>query len=344
MKQTHVLEKPVYIAEWATVAGELESKGALSGKFDIALDDNFYGEENWEHAESRMQNSAVKQLLLKASVAAGDIDFLLSGDLQAQCCGSSFGISEFNIPFYGIYGACSNMAEGLSLGALLLAGGHGGKLLCGTSSHFSSAERQFRFPNDYGCFRKPTAQWTVTGSGYCLLSTDNGTPGTASPTAGGASACPNITAVTTGKIIDYGQTDANDMGGAMAPAAADTLRAHFRETETGPDDYAMILTGDLGEFGSGVLRDLMAISGTPLGDNYLDCGNLIYGEGQDVDSGGSGCACSALVLCADILPKMRSGEISGKVLFVGTGALLSPVSSGQGESIPSIAHLIEISN
>ena len=333
MKQTHILSKPIYIENWATVAGELEGQGALAGKFDISLDDNFYDKKTWEQAESKMQNTAVKQLLLKAGVTAGDIDFLISGDLQAQCCAATFGLAEFNIPFYGIYGACSNMAQAMSMGALLLNGSIGEKAICGTSSHFSSAEREFRFPNDYGAFRKPTAQWTVTGSGFCLLTGDM-------PEAG----APTISAVTTGKIVDYGQTDANDMGGAMAPSAADTLAKHFQNTSSKPDDYAMILTGDLGAFGAGVLRDLLAIGGFPLGDNYLDCGNLIYSEDQDVDCGGSGCACSSLVLCADVLPKLKSGEIKGKVLFCGTGALLSPVSAGQGASIPAIAHLLEISN
>ena len=330
MKQTHILKSNVYITGMATVAGAKECEGPLGGKFDIELSDDFYGEKTWEKAESKMQDEAIKKLLLKSETNAKDIDFLLSGDLQGQCCGTSFGVREFGIPFYGQYGACSTMAQGLSIGSLLLDGGHGTMAICGTSSHFASAERQFRVPNEYGGSRPPTAQWTVTGSGFAHISTS-------------MRSNMRISAVTTGRIVDWGETDANDMGGAMAPAATDTLYAHFMNTNTSAKDYSLILTGDLGNFGGSILRDLMEQKGYILGDNYLDCGCIIYDESQDVGSGGSGCACSALVLLAEVLPKMMKGEIKGKVLFIGTGALLSSISSGQGESIPSIAHLVEIS-
>jgi len=333
MRNTHILKNPIFIKEWANIAGQKESEGKLSGKFDISLTDDYYGEQTWEKAESKMQSAAIKQLLLKAKVSSEDVDFLLAGDLSNQCTGSTFGIREFKIPTYGQYGACSTMAQSLSVAALILDGCHGENAICATSSHFESAEKQFRFPNDYGALRTPTAQWTVTGSVGVLLYSGQDKLNSS-----------RITSVTTGKIIDWGETDANNMGSAMAPAAADTLVSHFENTNTKPNDYALILTGDLGAFGAGVLRDLMENNEYPLGDNYLDCGTLIYNTSQDVGSGGSGCACSGIVLTADVLPKMKNGEIKGKVLFVGTGALLSTISSQQNESIPGIAHLVEISN
>ena len=251
---------------------------------------------------------------------------MLAGDLLNQCIGTSFGLRSFRIPFFGLYGACSTMGESLALGSLLVSGGFARRVGAMTSSHFCTAERQYRMPVPYGSQRTPTAQWTATASGCCLLGEEK------APLA--------VTAVTCGRIVDLGVTDANNMGAAMAPAAYDTLQAHFASTGTGPRDYDLVLTGDLGVLGHQIVTELFARDGVDMGPNYLDCGMLLYDiEKQDMHAGASGCGCSASVLCGYLLGKMEEGQWK-KILFAPTGALLSPVSTSQGESIPGICHAV----
>jgi stage V sporulation protein AD len=321
--QTAQITGGVSVLSGASVAGQKENEGLLKNKFDIVMNDNYWEEKTWEKAESKMQKEAVSAALAKAGKRSADL--ILAGDLINQCTGTSYGLRDSNIPFYGLFGACSTMAQSLSVGAMLIDGGFAETAVCGTSSHFCSAERQFRLPLNYGGQRPPTAQITVTGAAMTVLSNEGGAP--------------YITHVTTGKIVDKGIKDALNMGAAMAPAAADTLLAHFKDTGTDPDAYDLIVTGDLGRLGFEIVCDLTEQSGVRM-KNYNDCGLMIYDmETQDPHCGGSGCGCSGLVLCADILPKLRDGTLK-KVLFVGTGALMSPVSVQQGESIPAIAHAV----
>ena len=257
-----------------------------------------------------------------------DLDYILAGDLLNQCIGTSFGLRDFGIPFYGLYGACSTMGESLALGSLLVAGGFAKRAGAMTSSHFCTAERQYRMPVPYGSQRTPTAQWTATASGCAIL--------------GREGQGPRITVVTCGKIVDKGVTDANNMGAAMAPAAYDTLRAHFSATGTGPKDYDLVLTGDLGVLGRQIVADFFAADGVDMGENYQDCGMLLYDiQKQDMHAGASGCGCSASVLCGYLLGQMEARHLK-KILFAPTGALLSPTSSFQGESVPGICHALTI--
>lgn len=310
----------------AGVVGKKEGEGPLSQYFDKIFEDEFLGKETFEKAESELVKEAVKSALVKADLSSEDIDCCFSGDLLNQCIGSSFGLREFGIPFSGLYGACSTMALSLALASSLIDSGALDTAIACTSSHFCSAERQYRTPLEYGGQRPPSAQWTVTGAGASVLTT-------ATPDF------PRVNAVIFGKIRDLGITDANNMGAAMAPAAAETISAFLNETYTKPSDFDLILTGDLGKVGSDILKELLIkennidISGV-----HQDCGVLIYDANtQDVHSGGSGCGCSASVVCSYIINKLRNKELN-RVLFVGTGALLSPTSSLQGESIPGIAH------
>ncbi len=314
----------------ASIAGKMEGEGPIGESFDEVFEDAHWGEESWEKAETKMQKETALCAISKAGKAVSDIQMIYAGDLINQCICSTFGIRDLGIPFYGLFGACSTMAEALSMGAFVVDGGFAETVVCGTSSHFASAERQFRFPMEYGGQRALTAQWTVTGAGMAVLSNE----GTG----------PYITEITTGVITDKGIKDASNMGGAMAPAAVSTMLAHFTDTGRTPDYYDLILTGDLGKLGSDIVREMMSECGYPLKSNYNDCGLIIYDlKKQDVHSGGSGCGCSAAVLCGHILKLMSSGEVN-KVLFVGTGALMSPTSTQQGESIPSIAHAVVLSN
>ncbi|MEG1996764.1 MAG: stage V sporulation protein AD, partial [Oscillospiraceae bacterium] len=281
-------------------------------------------------AESHMQKDAVKKALQKANLTTNDIDFMFAGDLLNQCIGSSFGLREIDIALFGLYGACSTMAESLSLASIFVETGVANKTLCVTSSHFCSAERQFRYPLEYGGQRPPTAAWTVTGSGSLIIGT--------------SSKPPYVKAVTIGKIKDLGITDINNMGAAMAPAAAYTIKTHLENTNTLPRDYDMIFTGDLGIIGSKLLFELLEKDNIDIKKNHCDCGKIIYDiNKQDAHSGGSGCGCAASVLCSFILKKLISGEFAN-ILFVATGALMSPTSICQGESIPGIAHLVHIGN
>ena len=328
-RQTVALAHPPSILSFANIGGKFEGQGPLSPYFDEICPDSFFGEKTWEKAESVMQKSVLRRALERADLRPEDLDRVLAGDLLNQCIGSSFGLRDFGVPFYGLYGACSTMGEGLGLAAQLIDGGFARRCAAVTSSHFCTAERQYRMPVPYGSQRSPTAQWTATAAGCAILSDDG--PG------------PYITHVTCGRIVDWGITDSANMGAAMAPAAYDTLSAFFRETGMGPEDFDLILTGDLGELGHAVVRDFFRRDGVELGPRFQDCGLLLYDrERQDMHAGGSGCGCSASVLCGYVLRGMEEGRWR-TVLFAPTGALLSPVSAFQGESIPGICHAVRLS-
>ena len=319
---------PPAVLCWASVVGKKEGEGPLAGSFDVVNPDTTFGEKTWEKAESRMQQIALQTALHKGGLRREDIDCLFAGDLLNQCIGSGFAHRDSGIPFLGLYGACSTMAEGLLCAAAAVDGGYAGRAAVTVSSHFCSAERQYRFPLAYGGQRTPTAQWTVTGAGCAVLG------------AGGGRRGVHITAACPGRIVDLGVTDVNNMGGAMAPAAFDTLWTFFEQTDTAPADYDLIVTGDLAQVGADVLRRLFADRGVDLAPVYHDCGLMIFDrDKQDVHAGGSGCGCSAAVLCGEILRQMEQGKRQ-KVIFAGTGALLSPTSMQQGESIPGICHLV----
>ena len=325
-RRTIALAHPPSVLSFANVGGKWEGRGPLAPYFDELNDDSFFGEKTWEKAESTMQRHALQRALDRAGLKPQDLDHILAGDLLNQCIGSSFGLRDFGIPFYGLYGACSTMGQSLSLAALLIDGGYAARAAAVTSSHFCTAERQYRMPVPYGSQRPPTAQWTATAAGCTILSADG--PG------------PYITHVTCGKIVDLGICDANNMGAAMAPAAYDTLSAFFQDTRTRPEDYDQIFTGDLGRIGSSILQDLLARDGLPLDQRYQDCGLLLYDcQAQDMHAGASGCGCSAAVLNGYVLTQLRKGRWK-RVLFAPTGALLSPTSSFQGESIPGICHAV----
>ena len=329
-RQTVRLKHAPGVVSYANIGGRMEGDGPLALHFDELDDDPFFGKKTWEQGESAMQSRSVRRALEKGGLATSDLDYIFAGDLLNQCIGSSFGLREFGLPFYGIYGACSTMGEGLALAAMLIDGGFARLAAAVTSSHFCTAERQYRMPIPYGSQRTPTAQWTATAAGCCVL--------------GAQSDGPYITHVTCGRIVDLGITDANNMGAAMAPAACDTLSALFRETRTRPADYDLIVTGDLGELGHGVVTELMGRDGFDMGENYTDCGLLLYDRNQqDMHAGGSGCGCSAAVLNGYLLKGIQTGTWK-RVVFAPTGALLSPTSSFQGESIPSICHAVVFSH
>ncbi len=314
----------------ASVVGKKESEGPLGKYFDICDDDSYFGEDSWEKAESRMQKTAIQTVLKKAGLDASQIDCMYAGDLVNQCTGSTYGIRDFGIPFLGIFGACSTMAEGLLLSAMAIDAGYAENSLNSTSSHFSTAERQFRFPLSYGGQRTPSAQWTCTASGAVILSSE----GSAPYVSGGA----------VGMIQDFGITDANNMGAAMAPAAASTISRYLEATKTSPDDYDAIVTGDLGIVGSELLYDIMKKDGIDIQKVHKDCGKMIFDKNeQDTHSGGSGCGCSASVLCGYFLRKLREGKFKN-ILFAATGALMSPMLVQQGETIPSVSHLVHITS
>ena len=329
-RYTLKMEVPPSVIGFAAVASKKESEGPMAKYIDILCEDSTFGEKTWEKAESRMQKDAVNKALSKCNLSTGDMDYIFAGDLLNQCIGSCFGLRDLQIPFIGLYGACSTMAESLGLAALFVESSLAQRAAAVTSSHFCSAERQFRFPLEYGGQRPPTSQWTVTGSGAAVV----------------APSCqpPYIKAVTFGAIEDLGITDANNMGAAMAPAAHSTLTRFFEDTGTNQDNYDLILTGDLGAIGSELLYSLMRESGYDIAAKHNDCGLMIYDrDNQDVHAGGSGCGCSATVLCSYVMQSLMSGSLQN-VLFMATGALMSPTSSQQGESIPGVAHLIHLSS
>lgn len=326
--QTVKFENPPKIIATYSIVGPKEGQGPLCHQFDKVLDDDTLGKESYEKAESQMMFTAISESLKKANLKESDIDYLFSGDLLNQIISSSFAAREFSIPFFGLYGACSTMAESLSLASIIMDGGFAKHVVAATSSHFSSAERQFRFPLEYGSQRSQTAQWTVTGSGAVVLGYEGNYP--------------KITYVTTGKVKDFGQKDANNMGAAMAPAAVDTIVNHFKDTGRNPNDYDIIATGDLGVIGRELADKLIQEFGYDIRKQHIDCGEIIFdNEKQKTEAGGSGCGCSAVVFSGYLYKKLLKKEIK-KVLLVSTGALMSTTSSLQGETIPGIAHAVAI--
>ena len=328
-RRSIVFPQPPAILAYASVAGTKEAQGPLRTSFDLTSDDTSFGQKTWEKAETQMQKQALRIALNKAKLEESALDAAFLGDLLNQCIGSTFSLRNSEVPAFGLYGACSTMAESLLLAGMAVSGGFCRRALAMTSSHFASSERQYRFPLGYGGQRTPTAQWTVTGAGAVILGVEG--------------AGPFLRNATIGTIVDAGIKDANNMGAAMAPAAFETLRAHFDDLHCAPEDYDLIVTGDLGKLGSELVRELFSREGVRLKERYQDCGVLIFDtEKQDVHCGGSGCGCSASVLCGYLLNKLRSGEIKN-LLFCGTGALLSPLSTQQGESIPAVCHAVAIS-
>ena len=326
--QTVALTKAVSVAAGAAVVGSKEGEGPLRERFDEVGSDAYFGQKTWEKAESVMLRHCFELLCKKTQTAPAQLDYLLAGDLQSQCTGSAFAARESAVPFLGLYGACSTMGEAMTLGALLIDGGAAQRVCAMTSSHFCAAEREFRLPLEYGGQRTPSAQWTATAAGAVLL--QSGDCGV------------RITHVTTGRITDGGITDSSNMGAAMAPAALSTLKAHFADTGRAPGDYDAIITGDLGHFGHGLLEELMRREGYAFPHVFTDCGILLYdAQRQDVHAGGSGCGCSAAVFAGHILKCLREG-MWRRVLFAPTGALMSVVTSQQGESIPGICHALAI--
>ena len=329
MRHSMVFDPAPAVAGFGSVAGKKESEGPLGDRFDLTGEDTKFNEDSWEKAETKMQQLALETALNKAAMTRDELSLAFSGDLLNQCIGSSFCLRGTGIPALGLYGACSTMAESLLLAAMSVSGGFASASAALTSSHFASSERQYRFPLGYGGQRAPTAQWTVTGSGCVILHAGEGKV--------------YVRGATVGTIVDLGITDAGNMGAAMAPAAAETLKTHFREFGKRPQDYDRIVTGDLGALGAQILKKTMEREGMPLGERYDDCGLLIYDrKRQDVHAGGSGCGCSAAVLCGHLLRQMAAKEVNN-LLFCGTGALFSPVSSNQGESIPGVCHAVWLS-
>ena len=328
--QTITFSSPPTILETSSIVGPKEAEGPLAKYFDQCLEDEFWGEKTWEKAESKIIKENVQAVIAKSGIAAADINYCFAGDLLNQCISSSFGLRELNIPFFGVFGACSTFVESMCLGSVFIDGGGANNVLCATSSHFCSAEKQFRFPLELGNQRPPSSQWTVTGSGAAIL------------TANGHG--PKITCMTAGKIVDMGIKDANNMGAAMAPAALDTLIAHFKDTGRKPSYYDAIITGDLGHIGKEILIELMQTKGYNIKNNYNDCGVLIFDKDkQDTHSGGSGCACIGTVFSSYFFPQLKSKKLN-RILLMATGALMNSTSSQQGESIPGIAHAIAIEN
>lgn len=326
-RQTMVFPTQPSIASFASVAGKKEGEGPLASYFDLVENDTKFGQKSWEKAESQMQILALEAALKKKNWQTKDLDVIFAGDLLNQCVSSSFSLRASGIPFYGLYGACSTMAESLSLAAMMVDGGYAEHAAAMTSSHFASAERQYRFPLVYGGQRTPTAQWTVTGAGCVLVQ----------PEGEG----PYLQAATTGIIVDYGIKDANNMGAAMAPAAAATLLRYLHDTGQEPKEFDAIYTGDLGHLGSRLFREILTAEGLVM-KNHIDCGSILYDAArQNVKSGGSGPGCCAAVLCGRILPRLERGSYR-RVLFIATGALMSQTTFLQKESIPAIAHLVEL--
>lgn len=366
-KSSIQLDEPVYIIGSASVVGKKEGEGPLGLLFDMVGEDDLFGCETWEEAESSLQKDAVYLALGKAGVKAENVDFMFAGDLLGQSIATSFGIASYGIPLFGVYGACSTCGESLALGSLAISGGFAEKALCVTSSHFASAEKEFRFPLDYGNQRPLSASWTVTGSGAFVLSnkmdgkggefipasatsqndTENqGVTDMSTGVSGGKgtqmskAVRAQITGITVGKITDFGVKDSMNMGACMAPASASTLEQHFIDFNSQPEDYDKIITGDLGMVGQRALIDLMRERGYDISAQHMDCGIEIFdAQSQDTHAGGSGCGCSAVTLSAYILKQLEEGNWK-KVLFMPTGALLSKTSYNEGKSVPGIAHAI----
>lgn len=344
-------KEPVYIAGSASVVGSKEGEGPLGLLFDMVGEDDMFGCTSWEEAESNLQKDAVYLAMEKTGIKTTDVDFMFAGDLLGQSIATSFGIASYQIPHFGLYGACSTCGESLALGSMAIAGEFADKVICVTSSHFASAEKEFRFPLDYGSQRPLSASWTVTGSGAFVLSKNNTcnnndstdvsqdmSKDVSNKVSGGVRAC--ICGITVGKITDFGLKDSMNMGACMAPAAASTLEQHFIDFGSQPDDYDKIITGDLGSVGQTVLIDLMRERGYDISTQHMDCGIEIYDEkSQDTHAGGSGCGCCAVTLSAYILKQLEEGNWK-RVLFMPTGALLSKTSYNEGKSVPGICHAL----
>ncbi|MBR2473647.1 MAG: stage V sporulation protein AD [Clostridia bacterium] len=341
-------KNPPKVISVGTVAGAKESEGRLKGYFDLCDKSDKFGKKTFEQSESEMQRLALNFALKKADMSPNRLDAIFAGDLMNQCTGSSYGLAAFSAPYFGLYGACSTAAEGLILGAMAVDSGYFDTVATVSSSHNSSAERQFRFPLEYGSQRPPTAQWTVTAAAAFVLG-KSAIAGNAENEKGHScigeknGVCVKITEALPGRIVDKGITDQSNMGAAMAPAAAATLYSYFKESDSSPDDFDMILTGDLGYDGHAICRDLLIGMGLDLGKGFSDCGILIYDRNtQDTHCGGSGCGCSASVMAGFVMDRFKKGEIKD-VLLVGTGALMSPSSVLQGLSIAGIGHLVRLS-
>ncbi len=328
-ENTLVFRNEPRIVGAASVVGPKEGEGPMGDTFDMVLPDARFGQDSYEQAEHKIFQEACRLALKKAGIPPSQVQALLGGDLLNQIMAASLSARELRIPFLGLYGACSTMAESLLIGSILVDGGYCAPVVCAAGSHFCTAERQYRFPLEYASQRTPTAQWTVTGSGACVLDTQGDATG-------------KITMATIGRVVDMGVTDANNMGAAMAPAAASTIMRHLTDTNRTPDDYDCLITGDLGQVGSTLLYELLRKNDVPLGpEKHMDCGLSIFSGSQDVHAGGSGCGCSASLLASFILPRIKAGSWK-RVLFMATGALLSPTTSQQGESIPGVAHALVI--
>lgn len=339
-KQSLSFHRPVYIISSGAVVGDKEGKGPLKDLFDLIATDNTLGADTWEEAESNFQKNALRIALRKADITEKQIRYLFCGDLLGQSMASTFGTGTLGIPMLGLYGACSTCGEALGVGSMIVAAGYANYVACVTSSHFASAEKEFRYPLDYGSQRPLSASWTVCGSGAYILSSE------LRKTPRGI-----ITGMTTGRVVDYQLKDSMNMGACMAPAAADTIATHFEDFHIAPEEYDQIITGDLGAIGQEALFHLLEEKGIDIRGRHTDCGIEIYGReenpdkasicGQDTHCGGSGCGCAASVLSAMILSKIEKGEWK-KVLFVPTGALLSKTSFNEGKSIPGVAHGVVI--
>lgn len=327
MGQTIYFSKQPRIVAVSTIAGTKECEGIVGRYVETALSDDMFGESTFEKAECKMLSHVIDGAIRNAGMEREEVDMIVSGDLLNQIISASFAARDFSVPFLGVYGACSTMAESLAVAAAFVDGGFCKRVVAATGSHFASAERQYRYPLELGTTRPPQSQWTVTGAGSALIADEGDGI--------------KITSATLGKVVDYGITDVNNMGAAMAPAAADTLLSHFRENGKSPEEYDLIVTGDLGALGSRILKDLTWEKGLDISKNHIDCGEIIYNVIEDEFQGGSGAGCSAIVLNSYLHAKMMTGKIK-KILFAATGALLSPVSSGQGESIPCIAHAVTL--
>ena len=325
-KQSIAFNASPYIEESASVVGKKEGEGPLGSRFDMVGLDDMFGEDTWEKAESSMQKEACQLALGKAHLTAGAIRYLFGGDLLRQGVATSLGVEQLQIPMFGLYGACSTMGEALSLGAMCVNAGYAQNVIAIASSHFASAEKQFRYPLEYGNQRPIASTWTVTGAGAYIVGDK--------PLD--KKKCVLIKGITTGKIVDYGVKDSMNMGACMAPAAAELIEANFKDLDVDKNYYDAIFTGDLGEIGNRILSELLKEKGIDIADKLYDCGMLIY-EGETKCSGGSGCGCSAVVLGSCIMDRLIRGEYK-RVLFVPTGALLSTVSYNEGKSVPGIAH------
>ena len=325
-RQSFQFINPPVITAWASIAGKKEKEGPLGKYFTKTNNDTFFGQSTWEKAENKMQQLALEKIAEHSAIPKDDFGLICSGDLLNQCIGSSFSLSNTGIPHLGLYGACSTMAESLIVSAMAVTCGFSDHVIAMTSSHFASSERQYRFPLGYGGQRTPTAQWTVTGAGAAMLSSKGSGP--------------KITGCTIGSVVDLGVKDANNMGAAMAPAALSTIKAHFQDLKRTADDYDLIVTGDLGQIGKELLLSLARTEGISLGGKLDDWGCLVFDNlMKDVHAGGSGCGCSAIVLCGYLLDNSKSGKIK-RVLFCGTGALVSPASIQQGRTIPGVCHAV----